>query len=67
MLYSKEKCVGEKKRPHFSLWFGNFFEPYYSDRGLVEAGMSEIAEMGFNSVILDSKLFATNETPLPNS
>ena len=57
MLYSKEKCVGEKKRPHFSLWFGNFFEPYYSDRALVASGMNEIAEMGFNSVILDSKLW----------
>ena len=57
MLYSKEECTKGKKRPHFSLWFGNFFEPYYSDRALVDAGMREIAEMGFNSIILDSKLW----------
>lgn len=57
MLYSKEACTGGADRPHFSLWFGNFFEPYYSDRALVRAGMKEIAEMGFNSIILDSKLW----------
>lgn len=57
MLYSTEKCTDGKKRPHFSLWFGNFFEPYHSDRELVREGMKEIAEMGFNSIILDSKLW----------
>ncbi len=57
MLYSKEKCTENKKRPHFSLWFGNFFEPYHSNRELVKQGMKEIAEMGFNSIILDSKLW----------
>ncbi|MCQ2448565.1 MAG: beta-galactosidase [Clostridia bacterium] len=57
MLYSQEKCVGKNKRPHFSLWFGNFFEPYHSDRELVRSGMREIAQMGFNSIILDSKLW----------
>ena len=57
MLFSKEQCTNGKKRPHFSLWFGNFFEPYHSDRGLVKEGMKEIAEMGFNSIILDSKLW----------
>lgn len=57
MLFSKEQCTDGKNRPHFSLWFGNFFEPYHSDRGLVEEGMKEIAEMGFNSIILDSKLW----------
>lgn len=57
MLYSKERCTGGADRPHFSLWFGNFFEPYYSDRELVREGMKEIADMGFNSIILDSKLW----------
>lgn len=57
MLYSKEQCTNGKNRPHFSLWFGNFFEPYYSDRALVREGMKEIADMGFNSIILDSKLW----------
>jgi len=57
MLYSKEKCTEGKVRPHFSLWFGNFFEPYHSSRELVSEGMREIAEMGFNSIILDSMLW----------
>lgn len=57
MLYSTDACVKGEKRPHFSLWFGNFFEPYYSDRDLVEKGMKEIREMGFNSIFLDSKLW----------
>lgn len=57
MLYSRESCTGDKKRPHFSLWFGNFFEPYFSDRKKVAEGMREIADMGFNSIILDSKLW----------
>ena len=57
MLYSNEASTNGEKRPHFSLWFGNFFEPYYSDKKLVEKGMKEIADMGFNSIILDSKLW----------
>lgn len=57
MLYSHDTCTDGKVRPHFSLWFGNFFEPYFSDHKKVEAGMREIAEMGFNSIILDSKLW----------
>lgn len=57
MLFSKEKCTEGSNRPHFSLWFGNFFEPYYSDCALVSEGMKEIADMGFNSIILDSKLW----------
>lgn len=57
MLYSLDACTGGERRPHFSLWFGNFFEPYFSDREKVAAGMQEIAEMGFNSIILDSKLW----------
>lgn len=56
MLYSREACTEGKKRPHFSLWFGNFFEPYFSDRAKVSAAMREIADIGFNSIILDSKL-----------
>ena len=57
MLFSQEKCSEGKQRPHFSLWFGNFFEPYHSNRELVCEGMKEIADMGFNSIILDSKLW----------
>ncbi len=38
-----------------SIWFGNFFEPFYSDRAAVGRGLAEIAGLGFNSVNLDSK------------
>lgn len=57
MLFSREKTTEGRNVPHFSMWFGNFFEPYYSDRKLVEKGIEEIRDMGFNSVILDSKLW----------
>ncbi|HZK34163.1 MAG TPA: alpha-amylase family protein [Bacillota bacterium] len=57
MLYSQDKCTKGEKRPHFSLWFGNFFEPYFSSKEMVRQGIAEIKEMGFNSIILDSKLW----------
>ena len=38
-----------------SIWFGNFFEPFFSDRDAVRRGIAEIAELGFNSINLDSK------------
>ena len=38
-----------------SLWFGNFFEPFYSDREAVRRGIAEAADLGFNSINLDSK------------
>ncbi|WP_438479687.1 hypothetical protein [Oleiharenicola lentus] len=37
------------------VWFGNFFEPFYSDRAAVERGIAEVAELGFTSLNLDSK------------
>lgn len=42
-------------RPFLSIWFGNFFEPFYSDREAVRRGIADIAGLGFNSVNLDSK------------
>lgn len=42
-------------RPFISIWFGNFFEPFYSDREAVRRGITEVAELGFNSINLDSK------------
>ncbi|HWC58089.1 MAG TPA: hypothetical protein VHC44_00240 [Verrucomicrobiae bacterium] len=42
-------------RPFLSIWFGNFFEPFYSDREAVRAGIAEVADLGFNSINLDSK------------
>lgn len=41
--------------PWLSLWFGNFFEPFYSDLAAVEAGLQDVADLGFTSVNLDSK------------
>jgi hypothetical protein len=40
------------------LWFGNFFEPFFSDREAVRRGMDELVELGFTSVNLDSKPWA---------
>lgn len=37
------------------LWFGNFFEPFYSDREAVRRGIAEAVDLGFTSLNLDSK------------
>jgi hypothetical protein len=37
------------------IWFGNFFEPFYSDRQSIVRGMAEVASLGFTSINLDSK------------
>lgn len=37
------------------LWFGNFFEPFYSDREAVRRGIAEAVGLGFTSLNLDSK------------
>ena len=42
-------------RPFISIWFGNFFEPFYSDREATRRGIAEVAGLGFNSINLDSK------------
>ena len=41
--------------PMLSIWFGNFFEPFYSSRQAVVRGLKDVADLGFNSVNLDSK------------
>lgn len=41
--------------PMLGLWFGNFFEPFYSDREAVRRGIAEAADLGFTSLNLDSK------------
>jgi hypothetical protein len=38
-----------------SIWFGNFFEPFYSDREAVRRGIAEAADLGFTTINLDSK------------
>lgn len=42
-------------RPMLSMWFGNFFEPFFSNRESVRQGMADVAELGFTTVNLDSK------------
>ena len=43
------------KTPFISIWFGNFFEPFYSDYEATRRGIAEVADLGFNSINLDSK------------
>lgn len=45
----------QRPRPFLSIWFGNFFEPFYSDRGATCRGIADVAALGFNSINLDSK------------
>lgn len=42
-------------RPYLSLWFGNFFEPFLSDRDALRSGVADVADMGFTVLNLDSK------------
>jgi len=44
-----------RNRPVISIWFGNFFEPFYSDYEATRKGIAEVANLGFNSINLDSK------------
>lgn len=48
----------ENGKPFLGLWFGNFFEPFYSDPSKVRAGLKDAAGLGFTSVNLDSKAWA---------
>jgi hypothetical protein len=41
-----------------SIWFGNFFEPFYSDRDATRRGIADVVALGFNSINLDSKAWA---------
>jgi hypothetical protein len=45
----------DNKLPFLSIWFGNFFEPFYSDFKATRAGIADCARLGFNSLNLDSK------------
>lgn len=45
----------EIERPTIGMWFGNFFEPFYSNAAAVRRGIADIAELGFTSINLDSK------------
>src|SRR5439155_18641954 len=48
-------AMNRHTHPMLSIWFGNFFEPFYSDRESVRAGIAEVADLGFNAINLDSK------------
>ena len=56
MLHSRDKCAGDNS-PVFALCFANFFEPFFSSKKAVRRGLIDIKKQGFNSVILDSKLW----------
>ena len=40
---------------HLAIWFGNFFEPFLSNREAMRRGIADVAELGFTTVNLDSK------------
>ena len=48
----------DRNRPFISIWFGNFFEPFYGDYEAPRKGIADCAALGFNSINLDSKAWA---------
>jgi hypothetical protein len=47
--------MNRQNSPLIAVWFGNFFEPFYSDREAVRRGLAEAADLGFTTINLDSK------------
>lgn len=47
--------MSNRNRPFICLWFGNFFEPFYSDFEVTRKGIADVAGLGFNSINFDSK------------
>lgn len=43
------------RTPFLSLWFGNFFEPAYSDMDFITDGVKHIRDLNFDHVLMDSK------------
>jgi hypothetical protein len=52
---SKTENSSSSETPMRSIWFGNFFEPFFSDREATRRGIADVASLGFNSINLDSK------------
>jgi hypothetical protein len=52
---SQSMSTASSHRPFLSIWFGNFFEPFYSHHDATRKGIAEVASLGFNSINLDSK------------
>lgn len=47
-----DKRTGE---PYINIWFGNFYRPAYDDKQFVKESIALLKDMGFNSVLLDTK------------
>jgi len=43
------------KRPYINVIFGNFYSPAYDDEVFIDETMQHIKELGFNSVMFDTK------------
>ncbi|MHB9070162.1 MAG: alpha-amylase family protein [Sedimentisphaerales bacterium] len=56
MLFVKSRK--KNVRPLFTAWFGNFFEPYFSSKQAVIDGLKDLKSLGFNGIVLDSKLWS---------
>lgn len=50
------KCMDVKtKKPYLNVIFGNFYSPGYDDEAFVDETMKLIGDLGFNSVMFDTK------------
>ncbi len=47
-----DKKTGE---PYINVWFGNFYRPAYDGREFIDEGVRFLKDLGFNSILLDSK------------
>ncbi len=47
-----DKKTGE---PYINVWFGNFYRPAYDGGEFIDSGVKFIKNLGFNSILLDSK------------
>ena len=43
------------QRPYMNVIFGNFYSPAYDDESFIDEAMRLIKELGFNSVMFDTK------------
>ncbi|WP_310604167.1 hypothetical protein [Anaerosporobacter sp.] len=43
------------KEPYINVWFGNFYKPAFDDKEFVKESIGLLKDIGFNSVLLDSK------------
>lgn len=47
--------MSKSPAPFLNLWFGNFFEPFYSNREASLAGIEDVSGLGFTSINFDAK------------